>query len=525
MTINARLKLAAGVPAAMAAVISVALLFADHALDDARKHGKDATDIVLEVSEINSLVNSYLLYHEARPKQQLLSQTDTIARILHKVTLHAPEELRLVEEIRQSSEAMRRGFLRLAVDYERYQASDDYNEVLRESEERLAGQILVRAREMVSSAVRLESLVAERTASTQRRVMTFTLTMIIGTTIPVTVLLFAVMRNIATSLRDLRKGTETVAAQDLSFRLNAPGTDELGELAAAFDEMTRRLQETTVSRDALQAEIQERKKAEALLNDAQDRLRRHADELEKIVARRTLKLQETVDELEHFSYAIVHDLRAPLRAMQGFADLIQEEGASRGLSELSHEYLRRIKKASNRMDQLITDALNYSKAAQTEFVLEPVDLHGLVRDLVDTYPNLQKERADIMIEPPLPHVMGSESALTQCLSNLLGNAVKFAKPGIKPLIRIWSEELPAAVDAERSSRKFVRLWVEDNGIGIPKEAQARVFRMFERATTEHEGTGVGLAIVRKVAQRMGGDVGVESEPGNGCRFWVILQSA
>ena len=117
MTISARLKLAAGVPAAMAAVISVALLFADHALDDARKHGKDATDIVLEVSEVNSLLNSYLLHHEERPKQQLLAQTEAIARILHEVTLNAPEEKLLVEEIRQSSEAMRRGFLRLVSDY------------------------------------------------------------------------------------------------------------------------------------------------------------------------------------------------------------------------------------------------------------------------------------------------------------------------------------------------------------------------------------------------------------------------
>lgn len=507
----------------MAAAITVALLFADHALDAARQHGKDATEIVLQVSEVNSLLNSYLLHKEERPKQQLLAQTDTINAILAAVRwrAQAPEEQRLMEELRRSSDAMRGSFLRLTADRERYQTSQ-INEVVRESEERLAGQILVRAREMVSAAVRLEGHVSERIATTQRRVMTFALTLIIGTTIPVTVLLFAVMRNIAASLAELRRGTENIASGDLTYRLNAPQTDELGELAAAFDEMTRRLQETTVSRDALQVEIEERKRAEALLQEAQTRLQRHAEELEKIVARRTAKLQETVDELEHFSYAIVHDLRAPLRAMQGFAELIEEDTAPVGLPDLTREYLRRIKKAANRMDQLITDALNYSKAAQNEFGLERINLHALVRDLVDTYPNLQRDRADIVIEP-IPDVLGNEAALTQCVSNLLGNAVKFVKPGTRPLIRIWSEDYRPTTNPEPLPCKFIRVWVEDNGIGIPKDAQARVFRMFERATTEHEGTGVGLAIVRKVAQRMGGDVGVESEPGQGSRFWVVLQ--
>ncbi len=270
----------------------------------------------------------------------------------------------------------------------------------------------------------------------------------------------------------------------------------------------------------------ELRQKEAELREAQAKLQAHAEDLEKTVASRTAKLHEMVAELEHFSYAIVHDLRAPLRAMQGFAAMIEEECA---LCErkLSREYFRRIKIASSRMDQLIADSLNYSKAVRQELMLEPVSLFELLDGLVETYPNLQSDKADIQIAHDLPSVLGNEAALTQCFSNLLGNAVKFSKAGAKPQIRVRAEALDSRPGAspQGALNQMVRIWVEDNGIGIAKESQQRIFGMFERATTDHEGTGIGLAIVRKVAQRMGGEVGVESEPGQGSRFWVELPIA
>ena len=161
---------------------------------------------------------------------------------------------------------------------------------------------------------------------------------------------------------------------------------------------------------------------------------------------------------------------------------------------------------------MIQDILTYSKLVPNQFELERLDPAQLVRELIHSYPNLQS--AEILIREPLLHVRANKAALTQVVSNLLGNAVKFVAPGVQPRIVIRSE----------ARGDFVRLWFEDNGIGIPKSAQGRIFQIFQRlhAPAEYEGTGIGLAIVEKATHRMGGRVGVESEAGQGSRFWVEL---
>src|SRR5262249_34561557 len=154
---------------------------------------------------------------------------------------------------------------------------------------------------------------------------------------------------------------------------------------------------------------------------------------------------------------------------------------------------------------LITDALNYSRLVRQELPLTDVGTGGLLRGMLDSYPELQPSKAHIQVEGELPVVLGNEAGLTQCFSNLLENAVKFVKPGQKPQIRVWADEREG----------WSRIWVEDKGIGISKEMLPRVFDMFSRGSKSYEGTGIGLALVRKVAQRMGGRAGAESEEGNG----------
>jgi signal transduction histidine kinase len=240
-------------------------------------------------------------------------------------------------------------------------------------------------------------------------------------------------------------------------------------------------------------------------------LARSNEELESLAAERTAKLRELVEDLEHFSYTITHDLRAPLRAMRFFAETINEEI----VDEKQRELLGRIIAAAKRMDALIVDALNYSKAVRQELPLVPIDVGKLLRGMLDTYPEFQSSHAHIKVEWDIPLVMGNEAGLTQCLSNLLGNAVKFAQEGTSAEVRVWSEQRDG----------WVRLWVEDNGIGIPEWMLPRLFDLFSHGAAPQAGTGVGLALVRKVVARMGGRVGVESQPGKGSRFWVELRPA
>ena len=241
-------------------------------------------------------------------------------------------------------------------------------------------------------------------------------------------------------------------------------------------------------------------------------LKRSNEELQKLVEARTARLQELVAELEHFSYTITHDMRAPLRALRGFAEVINEADDDWSAAD-QKRFVRRIITAAERMDLLITDALNYSKAVRQELPLGPLDVGALVRGMLESYPEFQSTHADIRVEGELPPVIGNEAALTQCFSNLLANAVKFAAPDRKPQVRVWAERRD----------DWVRLWVEDNGIGISETMRPRVFDLFSRGASARAGTGIGLALVRKVVDRMGGRVGVESEEGKGSRFWVELR--
>ena len=229
---------------------------------------------------------------------------------------------------------------------------------------------------------------------------------------------------------------------------------------------------------------------------------------------RTGQLRETIRELEGFSYSISHDMRAPLRAMQSFASYLVEEYGSK-LDEQGINYLHQIMRSAVRLDRLIQDVLSYTRILHAKLPMERVDLDRLVRDIIETHPNGQPVQQEIQIKGTLPKVVGNEALLAQCISNLLSNAAKFVSPGTVPQVE---------VSAEAIEDDLIRLWFKDNGIGISPENHDRIFRLFERIhpAAEYEGTGIGLTIVRKAAERMGAEVGFESKLGKGSNFWMQL---
>jgi PAS domain S-box-containing protein len=262
-------------------------------------------------------------------------------------------------------------------------------------------------------------------------------------------------------------------------------------------------------------DISERRRSEKALLAAKNEIGQHALHLEHMVAERTGQLQETIGELEGFSYSVSHDMRAPLRAMQSFASFLVDEYADK-LDEQGVHYLNQIMRSAVRLDSLIQDVLSYTKVLHSKLPLERVDLDRLVREIIETFPNGQPIKPEIRIKGQLPDVLGNEALLAQCVSNLLSNGAKFVSAGTTPRLEISAE---ATRDAS------IRVWFKDNGIGIAPENHDRIFRLFERIhpVTDYEGTGIGLTIVRKAVERMGAEVGFDSELGKGSKFWIQLK--
>ncbi len=239
----------------------------------------------------------------------------------------------------------------------------------------------------------------------------------------------------------------------------------------------------------------------------------HAAELERRVAERTKELTEANAALETFSYSVSHDLRAPLRTMQGFTEALLTDHTAQ-LDPVGQDYARRIAQGAHRLDRLIEDLLRYSRLSQGEITLQAVDLSAIVREVLpDLSADFEAQGTEVRIEEPLPPVLGHPATLSQVMANLLSNAAKFASPDKKSEVRVRAED---------STNGTVRIWIEDNGIGIDPNHQDRIFQIFERLHTNYPGTGTGLAIVRKGVERMGGHVGVISQSGGGSRFWVEL---
>jgi PAS domain S-box-containing protein len=298
---------------------------------------------------------------------------------------------------------------------------------------------------------------------------------------------------------ETRRVTKDGRTVELSLTVS-PIRNEAGEIVGA----------SKIARD-----ITERKRVERELAEAQRQLRSHASELERRVSERTRDLQKTIAELESFSYSLTHDLRAPLRAIQSYLQIFMEDHGAK-LDVAAAETMRKAIASTQRMDGMVLDLLAFTRLAHEAMPVEPTAVEKILGFICQDRPDFRRPKAEVSIQSPLPRVMGNSASLVQCLTNLLDNAVKFVAPGVKPKVRIYTEDEGEAV----------RLVVEDNGIGIKTTDQAALFRMFHRLHgSEYPGTGIGLAIVRKAAERMGGCAGFESQPGRGSRFWLQLMKA
>jgi PAS domain S-box-containing protein len=266
-------------------------------------------------------------------------------------------------------------------------------------------------------------------------------------------------------------------------------------------------------------DITERHQAEASLRETQLELTGRASRLEVDVGERTAELSSSNEQLETLVYSIAHHLRAPLRAVQGYSSLLLREVGD-GLSRTGQIYAERIGKAAEFLDAMLIDLLAFRNISEKRLELAPVALETVVDGvLLVAEQEIDQKRARVEALGPWPMVLAHQPVLGKVIYNLLNNALKFVAPGAAPQVRLWTEPSP-------SSEGLVRLWVEDHGIGIDPEHQPQLFGLFNRLHgDQYPGTGLGLTLVQKAVQRMGGHVGVQSAVGKGSRFWIDLKPA
>jgi PAS domain S-box-containing protein len=236
-------------------------------------------------------------------------------------------------------------------------------------------------------------------------------------------------------------------------------------------------------------------------------------DLEERVKKRTIELERINQELESFAYSVSHDLRAPLRAIDGFSGLLRERIKDKIDSE-SARYLNIVRDNAKRMDQLIKDLLFFSKASRTEIKYTDLDMMVMVDEVFKDLRNPEDTKKIIFEVHTLPNVQGDPSLMRQVWINLIDNAIKYSGPRDVPRIEIGSYP-------EGHHQIF---YVRDNGVGFNPDYTGKLFKVFQRlhGPDKFEGTGVGLAIVQRIVQRHGGEIWAESKENEGAKFFFSI---
>lgn len=495
MKVKHKLYISTGV-SILLMIILIATVFVFSNIVEHENESRDlAKDVSVGVSELGALTHEYLLNRGEVSERGWNKKYNSVAKIL------VEGERRHTDRMREQLIVIADIFLQVTRNYKRTLSLVARNAPQSEIdstvrlEKNMVGQLLTAVQSIDADASDLSASATRKAKSSQTFSNRTNIILLVAIATIITSSSVLVVRSVYRPLEELTKGTKIIGSGNLEFRTGIDSRDEFGLLSQAFDQMTERLNMTTVSRDELVEEIDRRQKIET-----------HRTAL-------LAEIEEKNAELERFAYTVSHDLKSPLITVKGFLGALAQD-AAKGNTERMQDDMDRISRAADRMTQLLDGLLDLSRIGRVAGPQEEISFGDVAEDVVSLVAGgLEQGQVQIEVAADLPVVFGDPLRIREVLQNLVENSIKFMGEEPNPLVHIGARQ----EDGETV------LFVRDNGIGIEPTYQHKIFDLFDKLDQHSEGTGLGLALVKRIVEAHGGRAWVESEgSGQGSTFYFTL---
>ena len=481
MKIITKGRLAIGTALATITVIGALIWWASAEIEDANTQRDHTMQISRALTQLRMVSFEYVVYRQSRALQQQRVATQRIEGLIASAVPSGTEERNVLVQVGERSQVVRRMFEQLVgiVADANANASAVPDEVTLRLMAQLSSGLLILLHENQADTYRLINLSTERIDAVQQRGLALVLTGLVLVAIFAVGAGWFINRTVLAPIGRLQRATREVAAGNLDYQLDIDSQDEIGEVARSFNVMTHSLRVSF-------ARIERSNQELAALNH----------------------------EIEAFSYSVSHDLRGPLRSMDGFSLAVLEDCGDK-LDDASKDALQRIRAASQRMGRLIDELLGLSRVTRVELRWTDINLSKVATEIAQTLD--EREPVWVVQWVIAKHLMlrGDLALVRIAMQNLLENARKFSAKSAAPCVHVGATER----DGE------VVFFVADNGVGFDMAYADRLFGAFQRLHHESEfaGTGIGLAIVQRIVRRHEGRIWAEAKPGLGATFFFNLK--
>ncbi len=461
------------------AFIAGMIWWANLEVEAANHQRRQTNELARGLADARLVTFEYILHRQERARQQENEVWRRLDRLIADHSFSDPAQRELLSSLRKRIATSHRLFTELISTPSAEASNAVDKESVRRFEAQLSSRLLILQQENMADTFVLTDSATERINAAQKRVVIVILAGLALIALTTCVAAWLINRAVLAPIARLEQATREVAAGNWQYLLDTGSNDEIGDMSRNFNAMTRSL---NMSFDQIERSNQEL----AALNQ----------------------------EIEAFSYSVSHDLRGPLRSMDGFSLALLEDYGDK-LDEEAQDYLNRIRNASQRMGRLIDELLGLSRVTRVELMVKPVNLSDLAQEIADSIDQQHPERSVQWIIEPGMTVHADRSLIQIAMQNLLENAWKFTGKTDKPTIRVGT--------SEQDGKKVC--FVADNGVGFDMAYADRLFGAFQRLHHESEfaGTGIGLAIVQRIFRRHEGKIWVQAKPNLGATFFFSLK--